>query len=263
MKHLLAQIALVVAGIAQTHAPAPAFNASGPVGTGVKDAPYSADVVTTYERTLPSGEVLHGETRGKVYRDSQGRTRTESDAVGSTATAQKFVFIFINDPVSHSVVTLDPRTMTARVNQWLFPLAGTGPAATKQVAADHPPSAGADIVTTRPAAAIPLAAGGVPAGKTEDLGAREMEGLTVTGTRTTRTLPAPVGGDQQPRTIVMTTWMSRDLKVAIATETDDGQAGHHMTKLVNIVRTEPDAGLFQIPAGYTVADSRPQQSPPN
>ena len=94
---------------------------------------------------------------------------------------------------------------------------------------------------------------------TEDLGTREMEGLTVTGTRTTRTLPAGIGGDEQPRTTVTTTWVSADLKVTVATETDDGQAGHHTTKLVNVVRTEPEAGLFQIPAGYTVADSRPQK----
>jgi outer membrane lipoprotein-sorting protein len=262
MKPLMAFVALVVVAIAvqaQTQAPAPAFNAAGPVGTPVKDAPYSAEVVTTYERTLPSGQLLHGETHGKVYRDSQGRTRTESDAVASAATAEKSVFIVINDPVNHSVMTLDPRTMTARVTRWPFPAAGSVPGAPKQAVTENPPAAPSEGPAKLSAAAVPLAAGGVPGMNTEDLGTREMEGLTVSGTRTTRTLPAGIGGDQQPRTMVSTTWVSADLKVAVETETDDGQAGHHTTTLVNIVRTEPVAGLFQIPSGYTVADNRPQK----
>jgi hypothetical protein len=262
MKPLLAFVAFVVvalAALAQSPALTPAFNDTGSLGAAVKNAPYSANVITTYERTLPSGELLHGETHGKVYRDSQGRTRRETQAVGPTASAQKSVFIFINDPISNTVTSLDPRSMTARVNQWPFPALGSVGSAPEQVVADHPPAAASEGPAKLWAAAVAPAAGGVPAMKTEDLGSREMEGLTVTGRKITRILPAAIGGDQQPRTMVSTTWVSADLKVTVATETDNGQAGHHTTKLVNIVRTEPAAGLFQIPAGYTVADSHPQK----
>ena len=51
------------------------------------------------------------------------------------------------------------------------------------------------------------------------------------------------------------TWISSDLKVTVLTETDDGQAGHSTMKLVNIVRSEPNAALFQIPADYTVKEN--------
>jgi hypothetical protein len=98
---------------------ATSFNAAGRVGgPGVTGAPYSVEVVTTYDQVVPGGKRMHGET-GKVYRDPQGRTRTESDAVGPAATAQKSILIFINDPMQHTMITLDPRTMTARVNPWL------------------------------------------------------------------------------------------------------------------------------------------------
>lgn len=252
--------------LARAQAPYVAFNVTGPAGGGVvTDAPYSAEVVTTYDRVLPSGEKLHGETHGRVFRDSQGRTRTESDAVSQTSMAQKSVSIFINDPVDHSVITLDPRTMTARVSTWRVPVAGTTTATKLQPAplqsapsvnpSSSQPSATPGAFTAGAPGSPGAASGALTAAKTEDLGSRQIEGLTVTGTRVTRTLP-PAVGETQPRTMVMTTWVSPDLKVAVLIETEDAQAGHRATKLVNVVRTDPDAALFQIPSGYSVADDR-------
>jgi hypothetical protein len=243
--------------------PYPAFG-TGPTGGGiVKDAPYSAEVISTYDTVLPGGKQLHGETHGRVFRDSEGRTRSESDAVSSTATATKSKLIFINDPVDHSVIMLDPQTMTARVNTWPFPVGSSTaiklqpaplPPAGDLDSSSQPSAAGGKFYAAAPGA--PGAAAGVFSGaQTEDLGTRQMEGVTVTGTRVTRTL-SPAPSETQPRTMVMTTWVSTDLKITVSSETEDAQAGHRATKLVNIVRTEPGAALFQIPSGYTVADSR-------
>lgn len=57
------------------------------------------------------------------------------------------------------------------------------------------------------------------------------------------------------------TWISTDLKVTVLTETDDGQAGHSTMKLANIVRSEPNPVLFQIPADYTVKENAVTASP--
>ena len=46
-----------------------------------------------------------------------------------------------------------------------------------------------------------------------------------------------------------------DLKMTLLTATDDGQAGRSTMKLVNIVRSEPNAALFQIPADYAVTEN--------
>ncbi len=64
-------------------------------------------------------------------------------------------------------------------------------------------------------------------------------------------------GNDKPIVSVTETWFSPELKMAVLTETDDGQSGHSTMKLINIVRTEPVAQLFQVPSDYTVKDTQP------
>ena len=80
----------------------------------------------------------------------------------------------------------------------------------------------------------------------EDLGTREMDGLSVSGTKLTPIANPPSGGDGQSRTWVRTRWEARQEQILVLSETDDAKSGHSSTKLVHIVRTEPDAALFQI-----------------
>ncbi len=42
----------------------------------------------------------------------------------------------------------------------------------------------------------------------------------------------------------------------ILQKTSDPRSGDSTTKLTNISQTEPDAALFQIPAGYSVVDEQ-------
>lgn len=44
------------------------------------------------------------------------------------------------------------------------------------------------------------------------------------------------------------------MKEVILSKTDDPQYGEQTEKLINISRSEPDASLFEAPAGYTVKD---------
>ena len=50
---------------------------AGMPGRVVKNAPFSADVVTETTQTLPDGNRIHQITTVKMYRDSEGRTRRE------------------------------------------------------------------------------------------------------------------------------------------------------------------------------------------
>src|SRR5689334_453011 len=50
---------------------------AGMPGRVVKDAPYSADVITETTQTLPDGNRIHQTNSARVYRDSEGRTRRE------------------------------------------------------------------------------------------------------------------------------------------------------------------------------------------
>src|SRR5271167_2308261 len=81
----------------------------------VRNAPFSADVITQYDRTLDNGGHIHRESRGKIYRDSQGRMRTESQASAVQSGADKSERITINDPLQQVIIYLNPRSKTATV----------------------------------------------------------------------------------------------------------------------------------------------------
>jgi len=87
--------------------------------------------------------------------------------------------------------------------------------------------------------------------QTEDLGTQAVNGVSVTGTRTTETIPAGAIGNQQPIAIVREHWVSTDLKVPVLIKSTDPRFGSTVMQLTNIVQVEPDIALFQVPPGYT------------
>ena len=89
---------------------------------------------------------------------------------------------------------------------------------------------------------------------TEDLGSETMEGVPVTGTRTTRTIPAGEIGNEKPIRIVTEVWTSPDLKTIVYSKRTDPRMGEQTFKLTNIVRAEPDASLFTVPADFKLTD---------
>ena len=88
----------------------------------------------------------------------------------------------------------------------------------------------------------------------EALGTRMIEGLPAIGTRTTRTIGS---GEGDPIVAVSEVWYSRDLQMIIFSISDDGQSGHSVMRVTNIVRGAPSEKLFQVPPDYTVKDGNP------
>ena len=81
----------------------------------IKNSPFSAEVVTQYDRALDNGGHIHRETRGKVFRDSQGRMRTDSETPPVQPGADKFERVTINDPVQKVIINLNPKMKTATI----------------------------------------------------------------------------------------------------------------------------------------------------
>ena len=79
-----------------------------------------------------------------------------------------------------------------------------------------------------------------------------MEGLRVDGRRTTTTIAAGTIGNDLPITIVSEEWVSPDLQVLVMTQRTDPRSGDSTYRLVNVVRSEPDASLFEVPSEYVV-----------
>jgi hypothetical protein len=273
LRWILAGLLLLVTGIvgAQVSGRAVAGSAglTNPTGqVAVKNAPFSAEVVTQYDRALDNGGHIRRETHGKIFRDSQGRMRTESETPSVPPGTDKFDRVTINDPVQRVIINLNPKMKTATIfhlGQGIGPTAPTGMAnaagapvniapVQPAVKAGEPKPTPGIASTSRMAAKIyatPVET------KTEALGSKNIEGVIATGTRTTRIIDAGSMSNDKPIISVSETWFSPELKMTVLTETDDGQSGHSTMKLINITRTEPVAQLFQVPSDYTVKDTEP------
>jgi TonB family protein len=85
----------------------------------VKGAPFSAEVVSETVQTLPDGNRIVQRSEGRIYRDSQGRTRNErSFQMGGSSEQKQTITIF--DPVANVNYMLDPETRIARKTPFFF-----------------------------------------------------------------------------------------------------------------------------------------------
>ncbi len=240
---------------------------SGPV----VGAPYSATTSSESIQTLADGNRLVQTSTGITARDSQGRTRQETvlPTIGNLSAANAPHLIFIHDPVAQTSYTLNLTEKTAQKMPALPPLAGVtsgmgGAVVTmrvaegNQVALPPPPDASSMTIAAAPAPGVFLAKhltmSDQDQGNTEDLGSQSMEGVLVNGIRMTHTIPAGQIGNELPITIVTEVWSSPDLKTVVYSKRSDPRMGEQTFRLTNIVRTEPSASLFSVPADFKIVD---------
>jgi hypothetical protein len=69
------------------------------------------------------------------------------------------------------------------------------------------------------------------------------------------TIAAGAIGNELPIAIVSEEWTSPDLGVLVMTDHKDPRSGDSSYRLVNVVRGEPNASLFQVPADYTIKET--------
>ena len=240
----------------------------GMLGTPVQGAPYSATITNESMQTLTDGSHITQSSSGATARDSQGRTRQDAalPPIGNLSAADAPHLVFIMDPVAQTSYTLNLTDKTAQ--KLSMPSGG---------AAGPVTGASAGLGTTRmfvtqmgTASAVdgamppPPQAGFVMHREvigdeeaqvsTQDLGTETMEGLSVNGVRTTRTIPVGQIGNDKPISIVTEVWTSPDLKIIVYSKRTDPRMGEQTFKLTNIMRAEPDASLFTVPADFKVSD---------
>src|ERR1043165_2397208 len=95
---LVSTIALSSSSFSQTHPTRATYSAntllSGINLRAVPGAPFSADVVSQSTQPQADGTSSTQETRGKMFRDSAGRTRSETEMQSNAAgVARRFVTI--------------------------------------------------------------------------------------------------------------------------------------------------------------------------
>src|SRR5262249_30136180 len=167
---------------------------------GLQGVPFSADVVTESTRVLGDGNRIHQELHGKQYRDSEGRTRSETEFLipSQEPPSQR---ISIVDPVQGVFIVLDSGTKMATIHHMSLPPAQANQtnASPGTLAGKLQPAAPARVETREQI-------------HREELGEMEIEGFTVKGTKYTRTIPAGRIGNEQPITSVDENWASPALK---------------------------------------------------
>jgi hypothetical protein len=92
---------------------------------------------------------------------------------------------------------------------------------------------------------------------TEQLGTKTILGLTATGTRMTRTIPAGQIGNTKPISVVTERWVSSDLQIPLSMTHNDPMMGTMTSTVTSVTRGEPDASLFQVPSDYKIETGKP------
>jgi hypothetical protein len=223
-------------------------------GEVVTASPYTATATTESTQVLADGNKIVNKTSSFVARDSQGRTRRETELhrIGNLPVeAQKTVFI--NDPTTHT--------------QYIFTPGGE---ATKVVRSEGSWKEGPQIIELggqperRSQKKVIVNVQNVREGqqsskesdeqvKHEDLGTQTIEGVSAQGKRETVTIPAGQIGNERPIEIVTETWFSPELHTLVLRKHSDPRMGDSTYRLTDIKRNEPDAALFQPPPGTKVS----------
>jgi len=208
--------------------------AGGPGNKVVTGAPYCGQVTEEFSQTLGDGNQIHRSTTSTVCRDNQGRTYSQM-SLPFSGPGNPPSGVIIRDPVAGADYILDTTHKTYRKithpAKPAFGKAGNGPR---------------------------FQGGNPNGGAGTDLGFQTIAGLSCKGTRFTRTIGAHSGlGNEQPLQVTTERWHSPDLSIDIQTQTTDPSRGNTNTTVSNINRNEPDASLFQVPAGYTLQQGGP------
>jgi hypothetical protein len=261
------------------------FRTGGAVGVGIGEkisrtpvlgAPYSAMITNESSQLLADGNRITQSSSGTTARDSQGRTRQDAPlpTIGSMTAANAPHLVFINDPVGQKTYTLNLTEKTAQ--SFAIPGVGIGTGVgvgaagsqetttfflkLKQEGEASASGQTPEIATQKNLVMMDKAKaetfGEATEVNTEDLGTQTMEGVFVTGTRTTKTIPAGQIGNEKPISITIEVWTSPELKTVVMSKRSDPRMGEQTFRLTNIVRSEPDASLFTVPTDFKVIDGQ-------
>lgn len=228
-------------------------------GMTVTGAPYSAVRVTEHVQTTADGTRFTTNTQQEtIYRDSQGRTRSERPMIPGMmrpGMPDTPTIVEINDPVAGFAYTLDEQNkvahrmpiapMPARVGgggggggQVLGAMVGSAPAVRQSV----PGTAQSNTNNVRPEM------------RQESLGTQSFDGVVAEGHRMSQTWPVGSQGNDRPFQTTNETWVATDLRVMVMSKSTDPRSGDNITRLTNISRAEPPLSMFQPPPDYKVVD---------
>jgi hypothetical protein len=194
----------------------------------VSGAPYYGVRISERDETRADGTHVSKAAlvRQKMWRDSQGRMRTEQVIAGNGG---EFIVADINDPVESIGYVMDDYKKVVHRCTLLAP----------------------------PDPRLPRPKESTGRQRTfEQIGEKNVEGVVVWGTRVRETIPIGAAGNDSPSVSISEWWNSRELRMEILREMFDPRFGKGTVRMVDLSHAEPDATLFVPPADYSVVDEK-------
>ena len=212
------------------HSPQDATHALRPDGQQgpVLGKPFSGVETRTTKQMLSDGTPTSKTSTSKIYRDAQGRTRSESGSNILIFDAPNLVNYEISSRgcVKRNVHSGDSVSIIATETGTWFSSYNDGPAH------DNPHVSN------------------------EDLGFQTVNGISAQGTRIALTIPATSLGADHDIKVVNERWYSDSLGVLVKSSNVDPRFGSTTYELSNLSMASPDASLFTPPNGCTEAQIR-------
>jgi hypothetical protein len=97
----------------------------------------------------------------------------------------------------------------------------------------------------------------------DDLGKQLLEGVETVGTRDSVIYNPGVFGNDRKMTIEREFWYSPQLGINLLSKRSDPRFGTQTFTATNLILSEPDQHLFDVPAGFVVVDRRQSTGPEN
>jgi hypothetical protein len=197
---------------------------AGPV-TG---KPFSGVETRQSKVVLSDGTPTNKTTTSKIYRDAEGRMRSESSNTSILFDAPNLT--------NYDITSKGCTTRSVNANQSVIIAATDNGTHTSSFSTSTSSSK-----STKPASKV----------TSEDLGIQTINGISTKGTRQTLTIPAQVMGSDHDIIVVNERWYSDELGVLVRSSNVDPRFGSTTYDLTNINLSTPPASLFVAPTGCT------------
>jgi hypothetical protein len=209
-------------------------------------APFTLVLETEWVRGLSDGGNIAIANKRRIARDAEGRIYQERwYLVPKTGRAESQMNVIqISDPIAHTLYScfmLDPRKLCSLVT--------------------YTPSPDAVFNFQAPQS------GPLPGGNGDrvhlDLGKQLVAGVEAVGTRDTVNYNPGVFGNDHKMTIDREFWFSPSLGFNLFSKRSDPRIGTQTFTATNLILSDPDPKLFELPEGFTVVDRRETAPPEN
>jgi hypothetical protein len=225
--------------------------------------PFTGILKTSFEQKLVDGNTIRSVTRNHQARDSSRRTMVEMAEgclPGDDGQTHLRLRVSVNDPVARTSMNWEVGSDGQPKVVHVFHQDDT---AQRQIRAAKRPEPTPEELEQRKKMMQAAQAQALRLRKEEhieDLGIKQINGVSAQGTRTTRTIPAGEEGNDMPLVVMNEIWRSREFGLTMMAVRDDPRRGRTTTEYEDFNRGEPDPAVFAPPAGYTVQEQHPIQT---